>query len=124
MADFPSDKAIPLDGMIGSFRDRGETDAPATENDRRIHVFMSGDGVSDPGAMGLDEDLRLLVQAFIQGSHSGVRPTSHATSASHAHGDIQIALHGLNLTSQQERELHHLVRELVGKRVAGREAAK
>ena len=124
MADFPSDKTIPLDATIGSFSDLGETAAPATANDCRVRVFVSGDGVSDPGVMGLDEDLRLLVQAFIQGSHSSDRQSTPATSASDAHGDIEIALHGLNLAPEEEGELHHLIRELVRKRVAGKEAAK
>jgi hypothetical protein len=124
MADFPSDKAIPLDGMVGSFSDLEETAAPATANDSRIRVFVSGDGVSDPGVMGLDEDLRLLVQAFIQGSRSSDRQTTPATLASDVHGDIEIALHGLNLAPEEEGELHHLIRELVRKRVASKEATK
>jgi hypothetical protein len=74
--------------------------------------------------MGLDEDLRLLVQAFIQGSHSSHRNTALATSASHPKGDIEIALHGLNLAPEQEDKLRHLIRELVRGRTAGKEAAQ
>ena len=124
MADFPSDKAILLDGTIGSFSDLEETAAPATASDRRLRVFVSGDGTSDPSAMGLDEDLRLLVQAFIQGLHSSDRRKTAARPTSLAHGDIEIALHGLNLAPEEEGELHHRIRELVRKRVTGKEAAK
>ena len=124
MADFSSDKAFPLDGRVGRFSDLEEIAAPATANDSRLRVFVSGDGVSDPGAMGLDEDLRLLVQAFIQGSRSSDRKTTPATSASDAHGDIEIALHGLNLAAEEECELHQLIRELVRGRVASKEATK
>jgi hypothetical protein len=124
MADFPSDKAIPVDGRVGRFSDLEETAAPATASDTRVRIFVSGDGVSRPGAMGLDEDLRLLVQAFVQGSRSSDRRTTPATSASDAHGNIEIALHGLNLAPEEEGELHRLIRDLVRKRTAGKEAAK
>ena len=124
MGDIPSDKAIPLDGRVGRCSELEETAAPATTSDSRIRVFVSGDGVSDPGVMGLDEDLRLLVQSFIQCSRSSDRQTTPAVSASDAHGDIEIAVHGLNLAPEEVDELHHLIRELVRKRMAGKEAAK
>jgi hypothetical protein len=124
VTDFPTDKGIPLDGTVGSLSDLDETAAPATSEISRIRIFMSGDGVFYPGAMGLEEDLRLLVQAFLHGSRSWDRDATREKSASDAYGDIQIALHGLKLAPEEERELHHLVRELVRERLAGKEATK
>jgi hypothetical protein len=120
VADFPSDKAIALDGTVGRFSDLKATAA----TDPRARVFVSGDGMSGLGAMGLDEDLRLLIQAFVQGSRCDDRKTPQATPASDAQGDIEIALHGLNLAPKEEAELHRLIRALVRERLAGKEAAK
>ena len=116
MADFPTD--VPLDGTVGGLTNLDVIATSATTDISRIRVFVSGDGVSKRGAMGLDEDLRLLVQAFIQGSSD--RGTAAETSASGADGDIKIALHGLNLTPENERELHQLIRQMVRERVARR----
>ena len=124
MADFPTDKGIRLDGTVGTFSKLDVSIAPATTDISRIKIFVSGDGVSETRAMGLDEDIRLLVQAFIQGSRSCERETAAETSYSEAHGDIKIALHGLNLAPEEERELHHLIRELACKRMGGKGATK
>jgi hypothetical protein len=122
--DFPTDKGIRLDGTVGRLSDRGETAAFETADISQIQVFVSGAGVSDPRAMGLEEDLRLLVQAFIRGSRSCDRETATDALASDVHADIKIALHGLTLAPEEEHQLHHLIRELVRKRAAGKGATK
>jgi hypothetical protein len=124
MTNFRTHKGPPLDGTVGTLSELDQSAAPATAGNSRIQVFVSGDGVSDPGAIGLDEDLRLTIQGFIQRSRSGDRETAPDTPASDADGNIEIALHGLNLSPEEERELHHLLRELVRKRVAGEGATK
>jgi hypothetical protein len=73
--------------------------------------------------MGLAEDLSLLVQRFIQSPPPSAREKASATPPSGQHGDIEIALHGLNLDPDQEAQLHHLIRELVHERIAGKEAS-
>jgi hypothetical protein len=121
--DFP----FPLDGMVG--RPPGLTiSAPAaatppTANDLQTRVFISGAGASDPNAMGLDEDVRMLVDAFVLRARSGAGQASAAAPASHGHGGVRIALHGLNLTADQQNELRRLILELVAKRAAGDGAA-
>ena len=122
MPIFPTFNGILVNGTVGTLSELGETSAPVTAVNPGIRVFLSGKGVS--GAIGLDEDLRLLVQGFIQRSHSREEKTSPDTPVSERDGKINIALHGLNLAPGEERELHHLIRELVHKRVAGKETIK
>lgn len=124
MADFPTKKGIPLHGRVGIFSNLDENVAHATAGTSRIQVFVSGRGISHPSAAGLDEDLRLLVQSFVQGSRYRNRETASKALTSDADRDIKIALHGLNLAREREQELHHLIRELVRKRVAGKEETK
>ena len=54
MADFFTDQGIRLDGRINSLSEVEQTAAPATADRSRLRIFVSGDGVLDPGAMGLD----------------------------------------------------------------------
>jgi len=124
VADSPTEQGVPLDGTVGGVTNRDVTSTSAMTDISRIRVFVSGDGVSEPGAMGLDEDLRLLVQAFIRGSRCSARGMAGETSAFSAEEDVKIALHGLNLTPENERELHHLIRQMVSERVAGRRITK
>jgi hypothetical protein len=124
VTDFPFDDAFPLNGMVGSISRLQQNIVPAKPGDYQTTIFVSGDGASDARMMGLDQDLRLLVQSFIRGSHSSARSAAPATSALHPHGDIEIALHGLNLAPEQEEKLRHLIRELVGRRMAGKGATQ
>jgi hypothetical protein len=124
MTNSPTYKGKPLDGTVGTVSVPDDTAAPVTTHKSQIRVFVSGDGVSDPGAVGLDEDLRLLIQGFIHRSRSGDRKTSPDTLTSDEDGGIKIGLHGLNLAKEQESELHHLIRELIRKRVAGEGGTK
>jgi hypothetical protein len=123
----------PLDGMVGGpagprRATPGATPpSPPTADDLRMHVFISGAGASDPRTVGLDEDIRLLVEAFMRRPQSGDPKAHPAAPAAHAHGDMEIvpniALHGLNLAPEQANQLRHLIGELVRKRSADQEAA-
>jgi len=116
--DFPS----PPDGTVGPSVVRTAAvgpSAPATAEDIQLRVFISGAGSSDPDAVGLDEDIRLLVNAFVRGARSGAGQVRAAAPASQGHGDVQIALHGLNLKPEEANELRQLISELVAKRAAG-----
>jgi hypothetical protein len=126
VADSPADGAIPLDATVGSF-DQLEVAAPfASAADVPVGVSITGDAVSDPAAMGLAEDLSLLVQGFMQRPASAARERTR-TEAPRVSGrdvDIQIALHGLQLDPEVEDELHQTIREVVRDRVARAEMAE
>lgn len=126
MADSPSERAIPLDATVGSL-DQLEEAAPfASAADVPVRVSITGDAVPNPAAMGLAEDLSLLIQGFMQRTASAVqgRSRTEATRVSGPAVDIQFALHGLQLDPEAKDELHHLIRELVRDRVARAETAE
>ena len=117
----PSAEARPFDAIVGSFRDIRK-EAPIAEDPAifRLAVFVRGD--SDADTMGLADDVRMLIDAFVRDPASVDRETSAAAPASDADadGDVEIALHGLNLGPEDERALHRLIRGLVaGRRAPG-----
>lgn len=125
MADSPSDGAIPLDATVGSFHQLEEAAPFASAADVPVRISLTGDGVSGTAAMGLAEDLSLVVQGFMQ-RRASARETAR-TKAPRVSGpdeDIQIALHGLQLEPEAEDELHQAIRELVRDRVARSETAE
>ena len=123
MAGFPPDEAIPLDGTVGSLADVEET-APFGRASVPV-VSVTGDGVADPAAMGLAEDLGVLVQAFIRRpSEVQEKGRSRPPAPPDPDDDIQIALHGLDLDPDAEAELHGHIRKLVRDRLAPKEAEK
>jgi hypothetical protein len=124
MADFHAHKGSPLDGKVGSLSQLDKTVAPAPADSSQIQVFVAGDAASDARALGLQEDLRLLVQGFVHRSRSSDRKTAAPTSSSSEDGDIKVAVHGLQLAPEEERELRQMIREMVRKRVPGKEATK
>ena len=91
-----------------------------------LRVSVSGDAVSGSHAMGLAEDLELLVHSLVQRPDSiAGRPTEVSeTSTSDEETRIDVAFHGLQLDPDAEAELHRLVREHVQQRVARRETEK
>jgi hypothetical protein len=119
-----SDEAMPLDAIVGGFED-GRKDASIAEDPAvfRLPVFVKGDSEAD--TMGLADEVRLLIDAFVRDPASVERERSADAPASEADpGDeIGIALHGLNLGPEDERVLHRLIRSLVAERRAqgGRE---
>ena len=126
MADSPADGAIPLDATVGSL-DQLEVAAPfASAADVPVRVSITGDAVSDTAAMGLAEDLSLLVQGFMQRPASAARQRTRTETprVSGPDVDIQIAMHGLQLDPEAEDELRLTIRELVRDRVARAETAE
>ena len=73
VADSPFDEAVPLDGMVGSLSDPEEA-PPMWKPEGFLRVSVSGDAVSGSHAMGLAEDLELLVHSLVQ------RPASIAVA--------------------------------------------
>jgi hypothetical protein len=126
VADSPADEAIPLDATVGSL-DQLDVVAPfASAADVPVRVSITGDAVPDPAAMGLAEDVSLLIEGFMQRRASAAQGRSR-TEAVRVPGpaiDIRFALHGLQLDPEAEDELHHLIRGLVRDRLARAETAE
>lgn len=122
--EFSSDEATPLDALVGGFDDVRK-EAPIAEDPAVFRIPVFARGVSDADRMGLADDVRLLLDAFIRDPASVERKTGAATRAPEAdpEEDVSIALHGLNVGPEDERELHRLIRGLVAERRApeGRE---
>ena len=120
----PSDEALPLDAIVGGFGDiRTEVSIAGDPAVFRLPLFVKGD--SDADTIGLADDVRLLLDAFVRDPASVERERSADAPASDADpdGDVGIALHGLNLGPEDEGVLHRLIRGLVAERRApgGRE---
>jgi hypothetical protein len=118
--EFSPDEAMSLDAIVGGFGDTWKED-PIAEDPEVLRVPVFVDGVWDADAMGLADDVRLLLDAFVRDPASAVRERSAAAPATDADpGDVQIALHGLNLGPEDERVLHRLIRGLVAERRGSR----
>jgi hypothetical protein len=83
--------------------------------------------------MGLEDDLRRLVQAFAEGGASRcreitgdllARASGPVQSPNDRDGDTEIQLHGLGLEPADEDELGRLVRLVVEDRLRGEEAQR
>jgi hypothetical protein len=123
--DSESDGPLPLDATVGSL-DHAEAAVPfASAADVPVRISVTGDGVSDATAMGLAQDLSLLIQGLMRSPSAGRKRTrSEALHVSDSDADVQIALHGLQLDPEAEDEVHQLVRELVRDRVPPAETAE
>ena len=112
--EFLSDEAMPLDAIVGGFG------AQIAEDPEVLRVAVFVGGVSDAGAMGLADDVRLLLDAFVRDPASVERERSAAAPAADADPDrnVEIALNGLNFGPEDERVLHRLIRGLVAERRA------
>ena len=119
MAEFPSDEALRLDGTIGTFADDAKEASTAIDQ-RFLRVAVFGDDVSDTDAIGLADDVRLLVQAFIHDHALTERETPPTVPIPGADPDedVEIALHGLGLGRAEEDKLHRLIRDLVRERLS------
>jgi hypothetical protein len=115
-----------LDATVGSLDHLEEAVPFASAADVPVRISITGDAASDPAAMGLAEDLSLLIQGFMQRPAPAAqeRTRTEAPRVSGPDVDIQIALHGLQLDPETEDELQHLIRELVRDRVARAETAE
>lgn len=123
--EFSSDEAMPLDAIVGSFEDIRK-EAPIAEDPAVFRVAVFVDGVSDADTMGLADDVGLLLDAFVRDPASVDREKSAGTPAPDADpdGDVDIALHGLNLGPEDERVLHRLIRGLIAERRAPGETGR
>jgi hypothetical protein len=113
MLEFPFDGIRGLAAIVGSFHGMHE-EPPVPEQ----HVAVLVDGVPDAGAMGLAEDARLLIEAFVRDPAACDREKALAAAAPDPDGDLDIALHGLHLGPEDQRVLAGLVRDLVRARRA------
>ena len=117
--EFSSDEPMPLDAMVGGFQDI-RRQAQIAENPEASRVAVIVDGDSDASMMGLADDVRLLLDAYVRDPASVERETSANAAAMDVDPDpnVEIALHGLNFSTQDERVLHRLIRGLVAQRRA------
>lgn len=112
MGEFSFDEALGLEAIVGSFYD-ARTEPLIAEH----HVAVFVDGMPGAVAMGLADDARMLIEAFVRDPASFDRETPPADTPD-PDEDFGIALHGLNLGPEDERVLHGLIRDLVAQRVA------
>jgi hypothetical protein len=122
----PFDDTLAFDGVIGPLDRLDETSPFSRPDDVPIRISVTGDGASDPKAMGLAEDIAMLVQEFVQ--HWAPSDEQRSRAAESAPGDtnvdVEIALHGVELDPKARKELHRLIRELVRERTTGEAEAK
>jgi hypothetical protein len=125
VAEFPSDEATPLDGTIGSLADLGK-EAPTVAEQSFLRVAVFGDAVSETNSIGLADDVRVLVQAFVRDRESTEReaPPAAPTPSFEPDEDIEIAIHGLGLDRDEEDKLHRLIRDLIRERLSRGETEK
>jgi hypothetical protein len=113
--EWPFDEgASEVDGVVGVPWESHERHS--TESSQ-IYVSVSADLSA---AIGLEDDVRLLVQAFATGGAAlcreiteGLLPRSAGRSESPDQQEVDVALHGLGLDSNDEEELRDLIRMLV-----------
>ncbi|MGZ4286142.1 MAG: hypothetical protein ACXVHB_18490 [Solirubrobacteraceae bacterium] len=116
MPELPFDEATRLDAIVGAFYDVQKEPSIAAH-----HVAVFVGGVSDADAIGLADDARLLIEAFVRDPPCFHRKTPRrAAAAPEPDGDLDIALHGLNLGPEDERLLAGLIRDLIQQRRAPR----
>jgi hypothetical protein len=95
----------------------------------QLRVVISGDGVGGPVAMGLAEDVEVLITGFIRRSAAATPATSHSAVPSHESDDdsddseISLSLHGLGLDADAERDLRRRVLAMVRNRLASEESS-
>jgi hypothetical protein len=120
-ADFPQ----PLDGVVGRPFESG-TRVDLSPREPQVYVSVSGNAMYGSWAMGLEEDLMVLGHAFAEGGASLCREmiesvvgrSSSESRSADRHAEIDVALHGLKLDSDDENELRDLIWLLVTERVA------
>jgi hypothetical protein len=124
--DFRSNKTIRLDGVVGGVSDAAAPVTPvAAGGAPTVQVLVSGEELSGLGVMGLNDGVRLLVNAFIHGKRSGGRETIPSRPAADGeHSYIEVALHGLSLAPHDDRELRQLIRQLIHERIKNKGASK
>ncbi len=115
-----------LDGIVGLPFESGAAPPTLSSLDSQVYVSVSGDALHAAWAMGLEDDLNLLAQAFARGEASlcremiegGETRSSSQSRAADRHEEVDVALHGLDPDSGDEDELRALIRLLVEERIA------
>jgi hypothetical protein len=128
---FPSPESIPVDGLVGTLADN-PVGPSLGRVEPQLRVVISGDGVGGPVAMGLAEDVEVLITGFIRRSAAATPATSHSAVPSHESDDdsddsddseISLSLHGLGLDADAERDLRRRVLAMVRNRLASEESS-
>ena len=114
------DGHIIVDGVIGEVGpDAAVADAAAAvrmPGAPVVSVHITGDLADDPRAVGLADDIRVLVTAFL--AHPRTEPEPRGTPA--PDDSVRVALPGLSLDDAAHRVLAGRIRRLVAERTAGR----
>ena len=126
MGELPVDKSRAFDGIVGLPFEAGAAPPSLSSLDSQAYVSVSGDAMYAPWAMGLEDDLKLLAQAFAEGGASlcremvkgVVKRSSSKSRSADQYEEIDVALIGLELDSRGEEELRDLIRLLVEERIA------
>jgi len=121
--EWPFEEPGELDGFVGFPL---ESDEVPPSQSSQVYV-CAPDGPSASWAMGLEDDVRLLAQAFAAGGIDlcrelieGIAPRSSGKSRSlRGKEEVQVALHGLEFDAGEEEELRDLIWMLVEKRIEG-----
>lgn len=121
MPGFLSDEAAPLDGTVGTLDAPGAPARFSSPDESPLRVFVSGDATSDPGVMGLAEDVGLLIREFLS-ARASVARQSPPPAPPEPRADLAIALHGLHLGPDEDARLQQLIRELVDARMGRKDA--
>jgi hypothetical protein len=115
MGAFSFDEALGLDAIVGG---PPADDGEAGTEEHRVVVFVDGVPGADP--MGLADDARLLIEAFVRDPRAFAQETPPAGDTPEPEGDLEIALHGLSLGPEDELLLRSLLRDLIAGRRAPR----
>ena len=128
MDEWPFDEADGFDGIVGGLPLEVDEGFPSRSSpNSQIYVSASGDARYGSWAIGLEDDVRLLVRAFAAGGASLCRDltegllTTRSSGQSQPpgqHEEVNVELHALGLDSGDEDELRDLIRMLVGERMA------
>src|SRR6266516_5866725 len=110
-----SEEAMPLDAIVGGFEDIRK-DAPIAEDPAvfRLAVFVKGD--SDADTMGLADDVRLLLDAFVRDPAAVERERSAAAPAPDADPGEDVGIRSEEHTSELQSPYDLVCRLLLEKK--------
>jgi hypothetical protein len=119
----PAGAVSRFDGMVGTIAD-GPDRLPFGGSVARLVVSVAGDGMADDVRAVLRDDLAVLVEGFLRRPHVEAEPAADATAEQQADDDVHVALHGVRLGPEAERELRRRVRAMARNRSAGDRAQR
>jgi hypothetical protein len=129
MSEWPIDKTLALDGIVGLPLEPNGALQTVSSPDSQLRVSVSGDALTEPWAMGLEDDVRLLAQAFAAGGVSLCREmTEHLVTRSAGQSpppdenkDVDVQF---SPDSGVDDDLRDLIRMLIRERIARSGARK